>query len=137
MAIRYQMGSEGVNWQELHDTLIEDRFHNGRSVEQYRLSFENSHTVVIAYDDKKIIGTVRALSDGICNAYIVDVWTYSPYRKQGIARRMMDLTLNNLQGQHIYLWTDDSQTFYEAIGMERADNHTGYFKVIGEWLNNG
>ena len=101
------------------DRLIEDKFHNGRSLEQYQQSFENTHTVVIAYDGDETIGTVRALSDGVCNAYIVDVWTYSPYRKQGIARKMMEIALDNLQGQHVYLWTDDQQTFYEAIGMTK------------------
>ena len=134
--IHYKMDCDGVNWQEMMDTLIEDKFHNGRSVEQYRQSFENTHTVVIAYDDEKIIGTVRALSDGVCNAYIVDVWTYTPYRKQGIARKMMELALNNLPGQHVYLWTDDQQAFYEAIGMDKDIENTGYFKVVGQWLKN-
>src|SRR5690606_25189493 len=95
--IHYKMDCDGVNWQEMHDTLIADDFHNGRSVEQYRLSFENTHTVVIAYDEDKIIGTVRALSDGVCNAYIVDVWTLTAYRQQGIARKMMELALDKLQ----------------------------------------
>ena len=134
--IHYKMDCEGINWQEMMDTLIEDDFHNGRSVEQYRQSFENTHTVVIAYDDDKIIGTARALSDGVCNAYIVDVWTYTPYRKQGIARKMMELALSKLQGQHVYLWTDDRQAFYEAIGMDKDMESTGYFKVVGDWLKN-
>ena len=134
--IHYKLGCEGVKWQEMHDTLIVDKFHNGRSVEQYRISFENSHTVVIAYDDDKIIGTVRALSDGVCNAYIVDVWTLTAYRKQGIARQMMQLVLEQLQGQHVYLWTDDQQDFYEAIGMQADTGSMGYFDVVGDWLKN-
>jgi ribosomal protein S18 acetylase RimI-like enzyme len=79
---------------------------------------------------------VRALSDGVCNAYIVDVWTLTAYRKQGIARKMMERALENLQGQHVYLWTDDAQAFYDAIGMIRADENTGYYKVVGTWLQN-
>ena len=31
----------------------------------------------------------RLLSDGVCNAYLVDVWTMSVYRRQGIASRMI------------------------------------------------
>ncbi|MGB7342178.1 MAG: GNAT family N-acetyltransferase [Phototrophicaceae bacterium] len=134
--IHYKLACDDVNWQAMHDTLIADQFHNGRSVAQYRLSFENSHTVVIAYDDDKIIGTVRALSDGVCNAYIVDVWTLTAYRQQGIARQMMKLAFEQLQGQHVYLWTDDQQAFYEAIGMQADTDATGYFKVVGDWLKN-
>jgi GNAT superfamily N-acetyltransferase len=133
--INYKNNCADVVWAEMRQTLIEDNFDNYRSVEQYRLSFENSYAVVIAYDGERIIGTARALSDGVCNAYIVDVWTYSPYRKQGIARKMMELIFGQLEGQHVYLWTDDTQAFYEAIGMEK-DNSTGYVKVVGEWLQN-
>lgn len=134
--IHFKMACEDIDWQDMMDSLIEDDFHNGRSLEQYQQSFENTHTVIIAYDDDKIIGTVRALSDGVCNAYIVDVWTYTPYRKQGIARKMMALALENLPGQHVYLWTDDQQVFYETIGMDKDVENTGYFKVVGQWLDN-
>jgi GNAT superfamily N-acetyltransferase len=133
--INYKTNCDGVDWAEMKRTLVEDNFDNLRTVEQYRISFENSYAVVIAYDGDNIIGTARALSDGVCNAYIVDVWTYSPYRKQGIARKMMNLTFKQLEGQHVYLWTDDTQAFYEAIGMEKHDS-TGYAKVVGEWLQN-
>ncbi|MEM9950765.1 MAG: GNAT family N-acetyltransferase [Chloroflexota bacterium] len=134
--IHYKMTCEDVDWQQLHDLLVEDEFHNGRTVAQYQLSFENSHTVVIAYADDKIIGTVRVLSDGVCNAYVVDVWTYTPYRQQGIARKMMELALEPLQGQHVYLWTDDMQAFYRAIDMVEASDHTGFYQVVGQWLRN-
>lgn len=134
--IQYKMNCDGVDWQEMHDVLIEDEFHNGRSVEQYRISFENSHTVVLAYANDKLIGSARALSDGVCNAYIVDVWTYTPYRKQGIAREMMKRAMEQLQGQHVYLWTDDMQAFYRAIGMTEATEDTGFSQVVGDWLQN-
>jgi ribosomal protein S18 acetylase RimI-like enzyme len=82
-----------------------------------------------------VIGNLRVLSDGIGNAYVVDVWTQSDYRKQGIARQMMDLTLERLPGQHVYLFTDDDAIgFYEKIGFERQG--IGAFKIVGDYLNN-
>ena len=135
MEITYKTDVEGVDWAEMRDRLIEDDFHNGRSLEQYEKSFRNTYAVCLAYAEGKIIGTVRALSDGVCNAYIVDVWTYTPYRRQGVAKRMMELTLEQLPGQHVYLWTDDMMAFYEGIGMER-DESVGFRKVVGDWLVN-
>jgi len=102
-------------------------------VEQYERSFRNSAVTCIAYAGERIIGTARALSDGVCNAYIVDVWTYTPYRQQGIARRMMELVVDRLQGQHVYLWTDDMMAFYDKLGFER-DESVGFYRVVGEWL---
>lgn len=132
--ITYKMDCTGVDWQAMKRVLVEDDFDNGRTPEQYRLSFENSAVVVIAYDDAKIIGTVRVLSDGVCNAYVVDVWTYTPYRKQGIATTMMQRALDQLQGQHVYLFTDDAVVFYEKLGFEAQD--VGMGRVVGQWLNN-
>ena len=132
--ITYKMDCNNVNWAEMRQTLIEDDFDNERTVEQYKISFENSAKVCIAYDGDKIIGTVRALSDGVCNAYIVDVWTLSAYRKQGIAREMMRLVTDQLQGQHVYLFTDDMMAFYDKLGFK--PDGVGMSIVVGDWLQN-
>src|SRR5258707_3877288 len=41
----------------------------------------------IARDGDHLVGMARLLSDGVCNAYLVDVWTLSSYRRRGIADR--------------------------------------------------
>ena len=79
-----------VDWSAMKRTLAADHFDNGRTPEQLAESFRNSHSTCIAYDGDTIIGTARALSDGVCNAYIVDVWTLTAYRRQGIARAMLN-----------------------------------------------
>lgn len=133
--ITYTTDISKVDWEALKAILVEDNFDNGRTPEQYRISFENSFLCVLAYDEAgRCIGNVRVLSDGVCNAYIVDVWTYSPYRKQGIASEMMKLAMSRLQGQHIYLFTDDSEGFYKTLGFERQPYGMG--RVQGEWLQN-
>lgn len=130
--ITYKMDCKGVDWDAMRRILIEDDFDNGRTPEQYRVSFENTDVVCIAYDDDNIIGTVRALSDGVCNAYIIDVWTYTPYRRQGVASKMMELVMERLPGQHVYLFTDDRVDFYESLGFDKQPYGMG--KVVGQWL---
>ena len=61
----------------------------------------------------------RLLSDGVCNAYLVDVWTASSHRRQGIAAQMLRLLIDAVPGQHIGLQTDDAQALY-AVGRLRA-----------------
>ncbi|MEL6271529.1 MAG: GNAT family N-acetyltransferase [Chloroflexota bacterium] len=135
MTITYTTDMSGVDFEVLRQVLIDDDFHNGRTAEQYRLSAENSHTCVIAYDGARIVGNARMFSDGVCNAYIVDVWTHSSYRRRGIATEMMRILERQAQGQHICLWTDDAQPFYERIGYRRSRD-TLYEKVVGQWLRN-
>ncbi len=132
--ITYRMDVTGVDWEEMRNILIADDFDNGRSVEQYRRSFENTYAVCIAYAEGRIIGTARALSDGVCNAYIVDVWTYTPYRRQGIARTMIQKLIGKLPGQHVYLFTDDSPDFYRRLGFK--DRGVGLEIMSGQWLVN-
>lgn len=132
--VTYKTDLANVDWTEMKTTLHEDAFDNGRSSEQLKRSFENSYANCIAYVDNRIVGTARVLSDGVCNAYVVDVWTLSSYRCQGIARQMMDILLNKLKGQHVYLFTDDTTEFYRKIGF--IEQPIGMSQVIGKWLIN-
>ena len=132
--ITYTFDLSEVDWAQMKSTLQADSFDNGRSAEQYKVSFENSFATCIAYDAERIIGTVRVLSDGVCNAYIVDVWTLSAYRHQGVATQMMELCLEKLAGQHVYLFTDDAMDFYRRLGFEEQDIGMGF--VVGDWLKN-
>lgn len=132
MSIYYKRDLEAIDWARLKAELAADNFDNGRTPEQYQRSFAASYSVCFALDGERIIGKARALSDGVCNAYIVDVWTQSDYRRQGIASSLVKQILADLQGQHVCLFTDDQQTFYHQLGFE--EETTGMSQVIGQWL---
>ena len=137
MDITYSFDIEGVDWTALKADLAADDFDNdGRTPEDYRHAAENSALNCFAYDGDRIVGTVRAISDGVTNAYIVDVWTQSAYRKRGIARRMMELTLERLPGQRVCLFTDDDAIgFYERLGFHREE--FGAYKIAGYYMESG
>jgi hypothetical protein len=67
----------GVDWRKAKAALAEDQFDNGRSADALRRSFENSDHVAFAWLDGDLVGMARMLSDGVCNAYLLDVWTKS------------------------------------------------------------
>ena len=133
MAITYSKSTDGINWPNLKRDLAEDQFDNGRTPSELRKSFENSAVVAFAFDKERVIGKGRAISDGICNAYVIDMWTQSSFRRRGIASRIMELLIEDLNGQHVYLFTDDEQSFYEQIGFSRQGS--GYSRIVGRWLN--
>jgi GNAT superfamily N-acetyltransferase len=132
--ITYETRLDGVDWEEMKATLTADAFDNGRTPEQLRASFERSYAAVVAYDGARIVGTARVLSDGVCNAYVVDVWTHTPYRHRGVARRMMETLEVGLRGQHVYLFTDDAADFYRKLGFR--EQPVGMSKLVGVWLRN-
>lgn len=123
-----------IDWELLRHDLIRDDFHNGRTTHQLRLSFENSAVPVYALEGDRCIGTARALSDGVCNAYVVDVWTMNQYRHRGVATEMMNMIIAACPGQHIYLFTDDAADFYRRLGFR--ERPLGLEIVSGTWLDN-
>jgi ribosomal protein S18 acetylase RimI-like enzyme len=133
--ITYRSDLQGVDWEALKQDLIADDFHNGRTTTQLRLSFENSAAVAMGFDGDRCIANGRLLSDGVGNAYVVDVWTHSAYRRQGIGRRIMQMLLEAVPGQHVYLQTDvDAVEFYEQLGF--TGQPRGMSRIVGEYLQN-
>jgi len=133
MHITYQTNLDGVDWPDMKATLKADDFDNGRSAAQLKTSFTNSQSVCLAYADDRLVGTARALSDDVCNAYVVDVWTHSDFRRQGIATHIMQRLLSPLEGQHIYLFTEPELVgLYQKVGFAAHD--VGLGKVQGKWL---
>jgi GNAT superfamily N-acetyltransferase len=89
MTVRIDESLEGIDWAQAKADLTADDFDNGRSPGALRASFERSQHVVIARDGDRVVGMARLLSDGVCNAYLLDVWTMSAYRRQGIGAAMV------------------------------------------------
>jgi predicted GNAT family acetyltransferase len=125
---------DGVDWQAVRADLLADDFDNGRTPAALRRSFEASQQVAIAWADDRVVGTARQLSDGVCNAYVVDVWTKASYRRQGIGAEMMKLLVAAVPGQHVGLFTDDMQAFYAAVDFRRQGDFLSV--VSGSWLDN-
>jgi ribosomal protein S18 acetylase RimI-like enzyme len=134
VAVRIDSSFEGIDWEQAKADLAADRFDNGRTADALRLSFEQSEHVAFARDGELLVGMARLLSDGVCNAYLLDVWTASAYRRQGIASAMIRLLTAAVPGQHIGLQTDDAQALYESLGF--APQPEFWFRVSGRWLDN-
>jgi len=134
MTVRIDGTLDGVDWARAKADLAADDFDNGRSPEALRRSFEHSQHVAIARDGERVVGMARLLSDGVCNAYLVDVWTHSAYRRQGIASEMMRQLIAAVPGQHIGLQTDHARELYESLGFRLQPEFMSL--VSGLWLEN-
>ena len=135
MAVRIDHSLDGIDWAQAKAELSADDFDNGRTPEALRRSFEQSEHVVFARDGERVVGMARLLSDGVCNAYILDVWTASAYRRRGIASAMVRRLLERVPGQHVGLQADaDAQGFYESLGFRRQPEF--WSTVVGSWLDN-
>jgi len=134
MAVTINDSLSDVDWAQLKADLAEDRFDNGRSPDALRRSFARAQHVALARDGDRVVGTARMLSDGVCNAYLVDVWTQASYRRQGIGSAMVRQLMAAVPGQHIGLQTDDAGAFYAKLGFVPQPEF--FAAVVGRWLDN-
>jgi predicted GNAT family acetyltransferase len=134
MAIQFVSSLDGIDWTEAKADLAASHFDNGRSPDALRRSFESSQHVAFARDGDRVVGMARMLSDGVSNAYVVDVWTHPGYRRRGIASTLMRMLADAVPGQHIGLQTDDAQAFYKSLGY--APQPEFWSLVVGRWLDN-
>jgi len=106
----------------------------GRSKDKLYCAFENSYTACFAFDEDKLVGTGRAISDGEYHAGIYDVAVLPDYQGQGIGREIMQRLLNRLNVWRIILVADgDNQDFYRKLGFEVLENVMAKFNL--QFLN--
>jgi ribosomal protein S18 acetylase RimI-like enzyme len=123
-----------VDWDRAKDKLVADRFDNGRSASALRRSFEQSQHVAFARLEEDLVGMARLLSDGVCNAYLLDVWTQSAFRSRGIATAVVNYLAVRVPGQHIGLQTSEAQGFYVRLDFRPQPEFMS--RVVGDWLDN-
>jgi ribosomal protein S18 acetylase RimI-like enzyme len=133
--VEYTENPSLVDWARVKEALVSDGFDNGRTPRELEESFTAGRFAVFAWRDGEVVGTGRLLSDGVCNSYLVDVWTRSDCRRRGIGRRMVSHLLQRVPGHHVALFTDGAVAFYSGLGFRKEE--VGMSCVVGDWLNRG
>ena len=134
MTVRVDAALDAVDWVQAKADLVADAFDNLRTPTALRRSFVQSQHVAFAWDEDRLVGMARLLSDGVCNAYLLDVWTKSSHRRQGVASAMVRRLVDAVPGQHVGLQTDDAQAFYSSLGF--APQPEFWSRISGTWLGN-
>lgn len=58
----------------------------------FREMIDKSPIVITAWDDEKLVGLARALSDLVYVTYLADLVVHENYQQQGIGKKLIDLT---------------------------------------------
>lgn len=118
MKVTYQLTCEHVTTRDLEELFLRANL-RGRAGDKIRRAFVNSSLVCFAYDDNRLIGASRAITDGEYHGFIYDVAVLPEYQKRGIGRRMMDELLARLPVWRVMLVADESvQGFYRGFGFQ-------------------
>jgi ribosomal protein S18 acetylase RimI-like enzyme len=95
---------------------------NPPSIEVFKSILDGSYIYILATENRKIVGFITAISDGVLSAYIPFLEVLPNYQKRGIGRELVLRMKDELK--HLYmidlLCDSDLIGFYEKIGMDRA-----------------
>lgn len=80
---------------------------------------ENSNLIVSAWDDEKLIGIARSMTDFHYACYLSDLAVDKNYQKNGIGKRLQSLTQEQLgpKCKLILVAAPDANTYYEHLGF--------------------
>ncbi|MCP8687867.1 GNAT family N-acetyltransferase [Marinobacterium sedimentorum] len=85
-------------------------------------ALRNSHSLVTARLDDRLVGLGNAISDGHLVVYYPHLLVHPDCQGQGIGRRLVEAMLSRYAGFHQQMLTADGDAvgFYRSVGFERA-----------------
>lgn len=120
--IRYEDHARSLSKDALESLFLSAGLH-GRSDGRILSAFQKSFAVCAAYDDERLIGACRAISDGEYHAFIYDVAVLPDYQRTGVGRRLIETLIAHLPVWRIMLRADaDVQPFYRKFGFDRYED---------------
>lgn len=75
---------------------------------------------ITAYDNRKLVGCLRILSDGYFFGTITELLVLPEYQKQGIGSRLLELAKSNTPTMLYFGAQPDAKGFYEKTGCKRS-----------------
>lgn len=91
--------------------------------ERIQKMFDNSNLVVTAWDNDKLVGVSRCITDWVWCCYLSDLAVDPGYKKSGIGKRLVELTKETLgeQSMILLLSVPTAMKYYPKIGFAKED----------------
>lgn len=127
MNLKFQNDCLNIDWNCVSDILktVGMAYFEG---EVHRKAFENSYTVVFVFDDNKLIGFGRAISDGAYQAAIYDVAVLPQYQGNGVGKAIVGSILKVVSQCNCILYAaPGKEAFYNKIGFGRMKTGMALF----------
>ena len=86
--------------------------------------FAHSNLVVTAWDENKLVGISRSLTDFCYCCYVSDLAVREDYKSRGIGKKLLQIT-KDIVGEEsnlLLLAAPSAIEYYPKIGMEKVDN---------------
>ena len=91
--------------------------------ERIHKMYENSNLVVTAWDDEKLVGICRSITDWVWSCYLADLAVDPDYKKSGIGKGLIQETRNKVgeQSMILLLSVPTALEYYPKVGFEKEN----------------
>lgn len=115
MNLKFKFDCENIDWNKVSEILktVGMAYYEG---ELHRKAFENSYVVVFVFDEDRLIGLGRALSDGAYQAALYDIAVLPEYQGNNIGTEIMNRILKKVQQFNVILYASPGkEIFYKKL----------------------
>lgn len=128
MNINIKFETNGIDWKTV-SFLLDAAGLNTSEPEICKRAFEGSQVTVFVFDDDRLIGVSRAISDCVKQAAIYDVAVLPEYQGKGIGKILIENITNKLPGCNFILYSNvGKEDFYRRFGFRLMK--TGMAKFV-------
>jgi len=128
MNINIKLGCDGVTWEAVSEILktVGMTYYDP---DIHRRAFEASHTSVFIYNNEKLIGFGRAISDGICQAAVYDCAIIPLFQGMGWGTKLVETILSQIPDCNAILYASPGKEgFYQKQGFRKMKTGMANFK---------
>jgi ribosomal protein S18 acetylase RimI-like enzyme len=89
--------------------------------QRIRAMFENSDLIVTAWDENKLVGVSRTITDWVWCSYIADLAVSPAYKRSGIGKKLIELTREKIgeQSMLLLLSVPTAMDYYPKVGFTK------------------
>ncbi|MCY6959845.1 GNAT family N-acetyltransferase [Clostridium brassicae] len=127
MNLKLQYNCLNIDWNYVSEILkkVGMAYFEG---EVHKKAFENSYVVVFAFDDDKLIGFGRAISDGAYQAAIYDIAVLPEYQGKKIGATIIDSIVKCIPQCNFILYASPGKEFfYEKLNFKKMKTGMALF----------
>jgi ribosomal protein S18 acetylase RimI-like enzyme len=91
--------------------------------ERIKLMYQNSNLIVTAWENEKLVGVSRCITDWVWSCYLADLAVSNDYQKLGIGKKLVDITKEKVgeQTMILLLSVPTAMSYYPKIGFDKED----------------
>jgi N-acetylglutamate synthase-like GNAT family acetyltransferase len=85
--------------------------------------YEHSNLIITAWDNEKLVGVSRSITDWAWSCYLADLAVRDEYKKSGIGKKLIKLTKERVGEQVMVLLVSvpTATEYYPKVGFSKED----------------